>query len=373
MPNGIGVGGADLGTDPLSTGGGGGTGLTSANISVSSGFAYASTLEVNVVPPSNTTAVVFGDRARAIYNSTFNTSAPGYLSASSSEIVTSGSGTHDKLVGHLVQLSTANGAGNITSAVGNESSFNALGATTLVGSYASYYCPNLAAVPNIGNINLFYAFANDHIGAPGQALAKPSIVKNSGITVNGTLRELAPAPHAGLVAGRFYSAPTTALSSAAVLANTAYFVPVYIPHRCNPINLSINITTGAAGNVVMGLYNSACSGFPSAVNGVPTTLVAQTAQLSTASTGLVSGSITIPAGYIDAGLYFIAVLFSATPSVTQHTVDASRVALHGAGSIADLTALGYVPTAYSSTLPATVGVLTYTNAITTEPRACFRV
>lgn len=329
------------------------------------------TLTLTTTPSGASDKQVFATSEANTYNSSNSVSAPGYNSVKQLNLTLTGAGTHDKGV---VQLGTASAlGGNVTSLLGFESELVGVGASTTVGSWCAYYSPNLSSVSNIGNVDLFYSFANDHVGAPSNALAKPAISKESGITVNGRLTELSPAYHPGLVAGQYYSAPTSAITPAAVLANTMYCIPVIIPHRCLPTKLGINVTTAVAGNVVIGLYNSACSGAPGSTNGVPTTLVAQISAISTGTTGIKEGAITISDGYVDAGLYFIVVNFSADPSVTQFTVDSSLCSILGLVAPTDLTCAGYISTAYSATMPSTIGVMAYSSSVTALPRAWFRI
>uniref|UniRef100_A0AAU6W4K7 Uncharacterized protein n=1 Tax=Pseudomonas phage Cygsa01 TaxID=3138529 RepID=A0AAU6W4K7_9VIRU len=115
--------------------------------------------------------------------------------------------------------------------------------------------------------------------------------------------KLAPAYHPGLVAGRYYMAPYLTLANSALSANTMYFSPVMIPHKCTVSELGGVVTTGATGNCRFALFKVA--------KGV-LTLVAQTGDISTATAGVKSGSVSAT---VEAGTYFLAILCSGTPTI----------------------------------------------------------
>jgi hypothetical protein len=346
--------------------------VTTLSDSQTSGVINLGVLSVSVAPTGPSTRQVFGQQTIMTYNSTFSVSGAGYTCTQQNNLILGNIGTHAKAVNSLVQVSAI--GGNVTNLLGFESEPLAIGASTTITNYAAFYTSNVAGVANIGNIQLYYAFANDHVGAPGNLVGQPSIIKHQGIYCNGALNELSPSQHPGLVASRYYSAPCSATSPVAVAANTLYFVPVLIPHRCNITKLGVNVTTGAAGNVVLGLYRSGQSAFPGQVNGVPTTLVAQTTAQSTAGVAQLEAAIAIPSSYLDAGLYFIAALFSGAPTVTQHSIDNSRIAMYGGTAPTDVSLAMYAPLAYTATLPATIGAgnVSYLNQAS-EPRLWFRL
>lgn len=155
--------------------------------------------------------------------------------------------------------------------------------------------------------------------------------------------------HPGYVSGRWYM-PFVGASQAAVggacPANTIRLAPFFVPRTVTINTLGARITTGAAsGNIQLGIYAS------SATTGLPTTLVAHTASISTTSTGLVSsavvegsGSVTLPAG-----LYWMAINADATAGGTV-VMQALNVSSINAGHIIGSSTQSNVSTGTNATI-----------------------
>lgn len=112
-----------------------------------------------------------------------------------------------------------------------------------------------------------------------------------------------------LVAGRLYSSSISAaaVTTGAVVANTLYAIPVFTPLAVTVSLMGLEVTTFAAGNAHLGIYNDSA--------GVPGSLLLDAGTINTGvSNGFKSiGSLsTILAA---ATWYWLAAVFNATPSV----------------------------------------------------------
>lgn len=144
-----------------------------------------------------------------------------------------------------------------------------------------------------------------------------------------------------------------AATTAAVAANRAYYVPFDLgPALIDRI--SIQVTVGAAGNVVLALYTN--------VNGMPSALIAAASAQSTGSIAVVEASIT--ALTLPDAPFWVLAHFDATPTVVVGTAQANDLLgsgfLNGASRgliktsetyAATAPATAYVPDALSSTAP----------------------
>ena len=122
--------------------------------------------------------------------------------------------------------------------------------------------------------------------------------------------------HPGYVAGRWYMPFNRSVQAAvggAIAANSIRLAPFFIPKAVTISTLGARITTAAAsGNIQLAIYNS------STTTGLPTTLAAHTASISTTSTGLVSAAVVEGSGSVTLapGLYWMAINADATAGGT---------------------------------------------------------
>lgn len=314
-----------------------------------SGTNSSSTMDVSVAPTANSTQVSIGRRIQMSFSSAFNVLTGGYIVAAQDVISTAGSGTHDKIVARMSQVNMT--GGNVAAAVGNEAVFSQIGATTQVAGAAGFLFANHRGVANIGNVSTLAAFSNQDPVA---------IMVSAGPYLNSDLREIAPSRSAGLVTGRYYSAPLKSMTTNVVATGAIYVTYVYVPRRCTLAALGFNVTTGAAGNGRLGLYKVA--------NNTLTTLVVQTGDISTASTGVKEGSVSVQ---IDSGVYALVAEFSGTPTIGWHEINTHDMI--GASSPTGFSEQAYItPFAYGA-LPATANILPTFAANTIEPHLWFRV
>lgn len=314
-----------------------------------SGTNSKSSVTLTVDPSGNSSQVLIANKVQTDYNSSSNMTVGGYLVSGQDVLNTSGTGTHDKLVTRMVQMNVT--GGNIAALVGVEGVISQIAPTTMVGGAAIFYVPNMASVPNIGNIGTLAAFSNDEPRA---------VFRSAGPFLNADLREISPSPHAGLIAGRYYSAPAKLMTTNAMTTSVIYVTYVYVPRRVTITKLGFEVTTAAAGNGRLGLYKVA--------DGVLTTLVVQGSDISTGTIGVKESTVS---SQVDSGIYAIVATFSATPTLRWHEIN-------NHGMIGASTATGYsencfiTPFPYGA-FPATANILPTFAANTIEPHLWFRV
>lgn len=309
----------------------------------------SSTQDVTVAPTANTTQVSIGRRTQMTYDSSFNALTGGYLVAQQDVVSTAGTGTHDKIVAKMAQLNLT--GGNVAAAVGIEAVLSQIGATTSVAGAAGFLFANHRGVANIGNVGTLAAFSNQDPVA---------LMVSAGPYVNADLREIAPSRSAGLIPGRYYSAPLKSMTTNIVATSVIYVTYVYVPRRCTLAALGFNVTVAGAGNGRLGLYKVA--------NGILTTLIVQTGDISTATTGTKEGTVS---NQIDSGVYALVAEFSGTPTIGWHEINTHDMI--GASSVTGFSEQAYItPFAYGA-LPATANILPTFAANTIEPHLFFRV
>lgn len=316
------------------------TGVTGVNAST--------TIDLAVSPLAASIQVAIGQRVSINYNSSQNMQAGGYLLPFQGVINTAGSGTHDKLVVNYAQLNLT--GGNVAAAVGFESNVATIGATTVIAGLAGFLFANHRGVPNIGNVGTLAALSNQDPVA---------IIVSAGPFVNADLRELSPSKSAGVLAGRYYSAPCGPVGPQIVATSVIYVTYVHIPHRCTPTKLGVNITTALAGNAILGLYK--------VKDNMLTTLVTQTAQLSTAATGAIEGTVSTQ---VDSGMYALVATFSSACSVSWHTiVSCDQIGMSTPTGFFEYAFI--TPFAFGA-LPATANIIPTYAANTVEPHLWWR-
>ena len=155
---------------------------------------------VSTTIAANSTNQLTMNKEILTFNSSFNIESGGWLSVDAPEVITSGTGTIDKIVIRNPKVTLT--GGNIQVVLLDEPSIGAIGAGTLVGNLIMQYTPDLSAVPNLSNIQNFWSWACDHYLSKtrnaGQHLKTINPLAGSTIT-----QEIAPM-HGGISAGRYY-------------------------------------------------------------------------------------------------------------------------------------------------------------------------
>lgn len=115
-----------------------------------------------------------------------------------------------------------------------------------------------------------------------------------------------PVPFPRHVYGRYYQGHgATALTTLVVTANILYAVPIYIPAPKVYTNIAIEVTATHASNARLGIYRDSA--------GAPGALLVDAGQVSVNTT--LGRGIGIAVWVDEPGWYWLAVLFSGTPTV----------------------------------------------------------
>lgn len=180
-----------------------------------------------------------------------------------------------------------------------------------------------ASLPN-GSIVLFADTTSAAIDATGR-LACPlnsvNALENAGFTLSAKQRLT-------WQTGRFYAPPAEVLTAFLTIASVLYAVPIFVPSRIVVKSLSVNVTTGNAGDVGrLGIYAD--------VNGAPDggALIVDSGEQTLTSTAVVSAVVSVT---LEPGLYWLASTFDAgggtMPSVAGISVTAASMANEMIGS-----------------------------------------
>lgn len=314
-----------------------------------SGASYILDQAVNVSPTTNSTNQVNMSRQKITYNSDFNMTSGGWLSTGLDVVDTLGVGTIDKIVGRYVQINP-NG-GNVTAILGLESAIGSVGVSTLIANYVAYYVPNLSGVANIANVQNFSSFVCDHYESSsrnaGKTLQSMNPLQGSSIT-----QELAPV-HGGVATGRYYLpySATGGLSSSTLVAGLRYYVPFFVPERTTYTKIGLRVTTAiASSNMRLGIHHSE--------DGIPTTLIVDSGDLSTATAGAIEATINES---LEAGFYWLT-LQSDNAIDTNFILIGELLGLSGSTTDNGMEILPFAgPTGYG-VLPATAVGVTYTTS-----------
>lgn len=132
-------------------------------------------------------------------------------------------------------------------------------------------------------------------------------------------------------------------------ANIIRFFPIVIREDLEIIDVGISITAGAAGNMVVGLYDG--------IDGIPNNLLFQSTVFDTSVTGI--QTYTLPSPYsIKKGVYFKCVNSNANP--TLNTIpSAAHDNVFGCNSNnGTIMTEGRYNYTYTGTLPVTAGGIT---------------
>lgn len=173
--------------------------------------------------------------------------------------------------------------------------------------------------------------------------------------------------------GRFYYAVSDGLatSNVAVVANILYGTPIYIPELVTilTINLSnVNIAGAAGTKARIGLYKKSNTG------DFPSSLVVDGGEVATDSTG--TKTVTVSTA-LTPGWYFMAVVFSGTPTILGFSLSSGANTLSLFGSdVANASGTGSIFATITSSytygaLPSTFPTATYVK--NQGPRLCIGI
>lgn len=295
-------------------GGGGGTvdlSLREYESTETSGAHAQEDIVLDVTPAGNSTAVEVASRITT-NGEVANTNSPGSsLGAMQTIVNVAGVGAVDKIVGILSHVNVI-GTGRRSSILGYEFGMPTLSADCDIGSVAGFYFPNMAGIPNIDNVEVMAAFANQH---------RKAIIQNMGVYVDSTLRQVVAPPHIGMSANRYYTAPYRWRGYSGTSAGVADLMPLYIPARTTVTEIGVGIESAVAGaKGRMAIYT--------AERGAVGVRVAQTAELDLSTAGWKTGALNVE---LDGGMYWCALLTDRAVSATSHSPQdtGTRASMYG--------------------------------------------
>lgn len=274
-----------------------------------SGATSKQALTLTATPAGVTTQQLHAQSITSKYQSANNMNPGGWLVSLRLENQLIGSAQVDKSV-VAAAYTTGVGGGRIDKALGFEAVVGGLDGTTSINQYGAFYSANLAAVPGITNITAAYAFANDWSGA---------IIKNVGRYIKALdrvggsrLREVAPSPHPGYIADRYYGAaiafnPTPQ----ALIAGFGYPVLFQCHERTAFSKIGCRVTTGGAAGATLRL------GIYYAEGGLPSGLIYDSGAIACTAVGDVEKTgigVTL-----EAGSYILLVTSTDAPQLQSVT------------------------------------------------------
>ena len=167
----------------------------------------------------------------------------------------------------------------------------------------------------------------------------------------------------GMRASRYYgSFPAAATTTFAITANRLYYFPFFVPDATTFTRIGINVTTGAAGNARLGIYNNS-NGIPS---GAPL-LDAGTVDVSTTGEKEIVISQALPVGW-----HWLALVSDAAPTLTAENL-ATAVLLCNVGSLSGSAGnVTHVQQTFTFAALPTPSSITGAN-LTTPPRIWLRL
>lgn len=288
------------------------TDTASVTNTATSGANPDTSLTVTVSPTAATTQQQASRKVKTIYQSSFPLNSGGWIVSETAENQIVSTAAVDKSVG-FTHYTTVVGGAQVSKALGFEAVCAGLDGTSNITQYAAFYCANVAAVPNINRIGIYWAFANDY--AEGIVKNVGRYVKAQKTSDGSKLREVGPTPHPGYVAGRYYG-PTGAgaRTPVALTANFIYTAPFYVAERTTFTKLGFRVTGAvASSNARVGIYY--------AEGGVPTELVVGSGNIDTATTGAKEATISTT---LEAGYYMLVLHASAAITVNWCALSNSR-------------------------------------------------
>jgi len=220
------------------------------------------------------------------------------------------------LANRVKETSTTTGTGNLTlaGAATNFQTFN-----NAFGTDQYFYYWIIDDTNNIWESGIGYLSAST-------TLVRTKVLDNSSGTTSalslsaGTKDVFCAAPERSQAAGVhtiYSSANQTILKSASAIAcangtqsaNRIHYTPFKLESGITVTSLNIYVTTGSAGDALLGVYDwDTTSGDPGNL------LTENNLTVSTATTGLKTGTLTTPV-YLGAGWYWAAVAHESTPTV----------------------------------------------------------
>lgn len=158
--------------------------------------------------------------------------------------------------------------------------------------------------------------------------------------------------NSGYAANLYYGAEGYAVGStpaAAMVANTLYGTPFVCRYPTTFTRIGIDVTTGAAGLARLGIYQ--------VTGGLPAALVLDAGTVDTTSIATVEATIS---QFLPMGVYVLAAIFNATPTVRVNNGNGALLIPHTGGSTPTGGSIAALSRSVAfGALPATFGAVTY--------------
>lgn len=147
-------------------------------------------------------------------------------------------------------------------------------------------------------------------------------------------------------AGSYFCPYTVTTSTFVCTANRLYLLPVIIPYDMIIRKLGFEVTTLHASNHVVGIYSWPRGEF------ADTVLLGQTTVLSSSTTGLKEGDVTI---HLTKGIYLIGINTGGTPTIRASALTTQKLFWMSAATATSEISFGQVTFTYTGTMPNTTG------------------
>lgn len=131
----------------------------------------------------------------------------------------------------------------------------------------------------------------------------------SGIDASGKILESTLPNGLYRSSNRIYSSPSngTALTTAALVANTLYAMPLLIERRTQINSIQINVTTSRASSFIrIGIYDD--------INLLPNNLILDAGQIASGTTGIKNYSTGLPL-FFKSGVYWLVCVTNSNPAI----------------------------------------------------------
>lgn len=165
-----------------------------------------------------------------------------------------------------------------------------------------------------------------------------------------TIYSVAAYKSKGSTLNQWYTSPNTgtAMGTGAPSANILRAIPFLVEKTTTIDQMAINVTTAAAGNARVGIYNDNGNNYPSALVVEATA----TTQINTGSTGVKIATDNLPVT-LQPGLYWLAIVGNAAPTIRVFSVGTLIPILGYASTLPTNAQFGWSVSFTYAALPAT--------------------
>lgn len=162
--------------------------------------------------------------------------------------------------------------------------------------------------------------------------------------------------------GSYFCPYTVTTATFACTANRLVLIPIVISYDMVIRKLGFEVTTLHASNHVVGIYSWPRGTF------ADTVLLGQTAALSSSTTGLKEGDVTI---HLTKGIYLIGINNGGTPTIRASALTTQKLFWMSAATATSEITFGQVIFTYTGTMPSTTGAPSFLT--TTPPQLILKI